>query len=558
MNFTSLNKKIIKWLYCLVWLFIGACANIVTPSGGPSDITPPKVLNTIPSNNSKEFRQSNFKIEFDEFIAIKDASTQVVVSPFMKESPDLKVRGKSLVVDFKDTLKPNTTYSISFGKSITDVNAGNILTNYRYTFSTGNSFDSLTLKGIVKNAFTLKPESGVIVMLYDKNYDSIPYKETPFYISKTDDAGTFSFSSMKQGKFKLFAVKDANGDFLYSDPEENIAFSDSLVTPQPADTAKADSVRKNRSYSLYLFGELASKQRVLKTSSSRYGRVVLIFRKPVETLSIKPLKGNLPEIWCTKEINKTKDTITLWLKNPEMDSLTLQISDKNEILDTAELRLAKKSTLNARGKGEEQKNLFLQASAYNNGTFDYYKSFLVQSSIPVATANFGKIILIENKDTVKPVVSFSDSLNKRILIDYKWKEDAPYMLLVPARTVKDIFGTFNDTLKVKFRTTSLKDYGNVKLTLKSADLKCSLIAQLITETGAVIQEKFTAANDVLNFSFIPPGNYKIKVICDENQNKKWDTGDYIKKVQPEKVFIDPASIVVKANWDTDIEWEVAR
>jgi hypothetical protein len=395
-------------------------------------------------------------------------------------------------------------------------------------------------------------------MLYDKNYDSIPYKETPFYISKTDETGTFKFSSTKGGKFKLFAIKDANGDFLFSDPEEKIAFSDSLITPQPTDTAKADSLGKNKVYNLYLFGEHPAKQRLLKASSGKYGRVVLIFRKPVEDLILKPLNANLPDSWCIKDVNKTKDTIILWLKDPDKDSLVLQISDKNEILDTAELSLTKKSSKQTRGKGDELTNVGLQASVLNNGTFDYYKPFLIQSSVPIASSKFHKIILIENKDTIKAAFSFNDSIKKYVLVDYKWKEDAAYSLLVPAGTFTDLFGTSNDTLKIKFKTTSLSDYGNIKLTLKSTDLNCSLIVQLITENDAVVQEKYSTVNDVLNFTHVVPGNYRIKVICDENQNKKWDTGDYMKKLQPEKVFVDPAAVVAKANWDTDLEWEVAR
>jgi len=433
-----------------------------------------------------------------------------------------------------------------------------VLADYRFTFSTGSTIDTLTLKGIVKNAFTQKAEPGVMVMLYDKSYDSIPYKETPFYISKTDEAGAFKFSSIKNGKFKIFAIKDANGDFLFSDPEEKIAFSDTLITPQPTDTAKADSLRKNKIYNLYLFGELPAKQRLLTASSGKYGRVVLVFRKPVEDLVLKPLNGNLQEPWCIRDINKSKDTITLWLKDPDKDSLVLQISDKHEILDTAEMSLVKKSAKQTRGKGEDLKNVAIQASAFNNGTFDYYKSFLINSAVPLSAYKFYKIVLTENKDTVKATFRFNDSINKQILVDYKWKEDAAYTLLVPAGTFTDIFGTSNDTLNIKFKTTSLSDYGNLKLTLKSTEINCSLIVQLVTESDAVIQEKFSAANDVLNFTHIAPGNYRIKVICDENQNKKWDTGDYMKKLQPEKVFVDPAAIVIKGNWDTDLEWEVAR
>ncbi|MFA4853106.1 MAG: Ig-like domain-containing protein, partial [Bacteroidales bacterium] len=155
-----------KYLLYLTVLFLGACANIVTPSGGAKDILPPVPLKAFPPSWSIDFKENSIKIDFNEYIKITDAASQVVVSPFMKIAPELKLRGKSVVVDFTDTLKPNTTYTVSFGNAISDITENNTLSNYRYVFSTGNIIDSLMLKGSVKNAFTLKPESGLLVMLY--------------------------------------------------------------------------------------------------------------------------------------------------------------------------------------------------------------------------------------------------------------------------------------------------------------------------------------------------------------------------------------------------------
>jgi len=580
-----MNKNIFKYSVLVIVLFLGACASVVSPTGGPKDVTPPVVLKTIPANFSKEFKGKSVKIDFDEYVKITDANSQLLVSPFMKEIPDLKIKGRSIIMEFRDTLKPNTTYTVSFGKAIADNNEGNILLNYRYVFSTGTEIDTLVKKGIVKNAFTLKPESGICVMLYNRIYDSVPYKEVPCYISKTDESGAFTFTNVKNGKYKLFALKDGNNNFMFDQSDEKIAFSDSLVTPEPddivkvdsskknkadttkinslkknkADSTKSDSLKKNKLVHLFLFQEVPVLQKVLKTSATRYGKVVLVFRKPVESLDFFPLTKNLPSPWNLQETNDTKDTITLWLKNPDMDSLNIIISDNNKILDTARIALIKKNAKQLKNKNEEFKTIALRAAVRDNGNFDFFSSFAIKSSSPISEFDFKKIILTENKDTIKAKYSFGDSIKRRILIDYKWKEKTGYNLFIPPGTFKDIYNLTNDTLKMKFTTTSSSDYGNIKIAIKTTDIIPGYIVQLVTEsTDAVVRAKFSKLNESIKFDNVPPGNYKIKIIYDKNNNKKWDTGNYLQKIQPEKIIYYPSTILVKQNWDLDLDWEITK
>ena len=557
-----------KYLLYLLFLFLGACANIVTPSGGAKDILPPVPLKAFPPSWSIDFKENSIKIDFNEYIKITDAASQVVVSPFMKIAPELKLRGKSVVVDLMDTLKPNTTYTVSFGNAISDITENNTLSNYRYVFSTGNIIDSLMLKGSVKNAFTLKPESGLLVMLYDHTEDSVPCKETPLYISKTNESGTFSLTNVRSGKYKIFALRDMNSNYLFDQPNEKIAFIDSLVFPEAIDTAKVDTAKKDsigknksrlRGIDLYLFEEIPSTQRLLKMYAAQYGKLIFTFRKPVQNISFKPLSENITDPWNLQEINTTKDTVSLWMKNPDMDSLTLQISDNNVILDTAEIQLIKKDAAKNRGKGDAvNKNIQLQINASGRSKFDFYKSLFIESSTPLALAEFNKIILKENKDTVKTTFLFTDSIKRIVRMDYKWKEGTAYSLFIPPGTFKDILGLSNDTTKIDFQTSALKDYGNIKMKLKSDTLNCKLIVQLVTENDVMVQEKYSATNEIVKFDYVLPDNYKIKLICDVNGNKKWDTGDYFKKILPEKIYYYPSSIQIRTNWDMDMDWEIAE
>lgn len=551
-------KYFIKKYYLLLFsLVTGACANIVTPSGGAKDITPPRVTGTSPAAFSKEFKEKSFRLDFDEFVKVTDASSQIMVSPFMKEAPEIKLKGKAIIVELKDTLKAETTYSVGFGKSIADVNEGNVLLNYSYVFSTGSAIDSLTLKGAVKNSFTLKPEAGIIVALYDQNYDSVPYKETPFYVAKTNETGEFNFSGLRAGAYKIFGLKDDNRNFIFDQPTENIAFLDSLVVPMPKDTAKADSLKKEIPYKLYLFEELPAAQRLLKSFAAGYGKVVFIFRKPVSDLSTEPLNNNIAGSWNLREINKTRDTVILWLKNPDMDSLLLLVKDNNVILDTARISTVKKGLKRSKERMTELKNTIIKTNVSNNGSFDFYKSVTLETSAPVTEYDFGKIIFVENNDTIKAAFVFTDSVKRKISLENKLKEETKYILYIPPGTFKDMTGLANDTVKINFKTTAAKDYCKIKLKIKSAE-ECSYIVRLVNDNDAVIQEKFTTpGNTVIDFENVSPGNYNIKAVCDKNNNKKWDTGNYMKKIQPEKVFYySPSSFAVKVNWDSDLDWKI--
>ena len=311
---------------------------------------------------------------------------------------------------------------------------------------------------------------------------------------------------------------------------------------------------------LNLFEEAPLVQKLLKSKAEKYGKLIFVFRKPVENLIIEPLTKYIPESWNLTEINKTKDTITLWLKNPDMDSLKLKISDNNEILDTIEIALAKKSvaknTGKGKGRGENSKKILFKLNVSSGSTFGFYKPLLIDCQSPISECFFDKILLTENKDTVKPVFYFVDSIKRVVRSDFKWKEAADYSLLIPDSAFKNIFDATNDTLKIDFTTNSLKDYGNIKLNIISKVYDCNFIVQLITESDALIEQKIINPNEKVQFNYIIPGKYKLKVICDQNKNNIWDTGNYLKKIEPEKVFYNTSVISVKSNWDSDLDWVI--
>ena len=131
------------------------------PTGGPKDSIPPRLVSASPTLNSTNVKGNKITLTFNEYIDLKEAQTNVLISPLPKKQPSIDFKLKTVTVKLKDTLLPNTTYSINFGNAIVDNNEGNPLKDFTYVFSTGNQIDSFTLSGKVILAETGKYDSTI-------------------------------------------------------------------------------------------------------------------------------------------------------------------------------------------------------------------------------------------------------------------------------------------------------------------------------------------------------------------------------------------------------------
>jgi len=447
--------------------------------------------------------------------------------------------------------------------------------NFQYVLSTGAYVDSLSISGNVRNAFTLEKEKNILVMLYNEKYDSVPYKEKPYYVSKTDENGKFHLDNLAQGNYKIFALEDANNNYIYDLPNERIAFIDSLLPAEiihktVVDTNVTDSlisdstIIKNINYEMFLFEEADTIQRILKSKAVEIGRLKFIFKESVKNLKIKPLNHKFENEWKLDEFNLTKDTLNCWLTNVEVDSLILEISDDGEILDTVELALKTKGNMKKKDLKLLPTSLTLSPNVRNNRSFDFYKSLQITFSEPIASFDFLKIVLAEKVDTIydtlKPVMFFKDSVIKRNLeIDYDFEMDRKYSLFIPPSAFKGISELENDTLKLSFSTTELENYGIILLKMQLPETPDSnYIVQLLDSKENVLKEKFIKSNGLIKFEFLNPGKYKLKAFSDVNNNLKWDTGDYMKGIRAEKVFYFPKDITIRANWDLELDWDLLK
>ena len=545
-------------LLFLTW----SCANIVAPTGGPKDITPPKLVKSEPVNYSINFDEKQIRLYFDEFVQVKDANKYMLISPPVEVQPELKIKGKSVILNFEEKFLPNTTYSIYFGQSIVDLTEGNPTNNLRFVFSTGNHIDSLQYRGTAMNALSLQPVKEATVMLYDKDEDSVVFKQKPLYITRSDEYGQFQFYNLADKYYKIFGLLEKNGNYLYDQNTEEIAFNDTLVhpvRPQLPDTGKVDSVKVRTEIKslpkLLFFLEKDTIQRVAKKFMAKPRQLILIFRQPVQKLEFNPVNHHYAELipFLKTEFNNTRDTINVWItKREPMDSLSIAIKADGKSYDTLNLDI-KKFEKAFRAKRSTEKADKISYSTNSSAGFDLNHEFRVNFAYPILKWDSSNILFVEDKDTMKIKARFIDPIQRNLSISKPWKENTTYQILFPKDIFEDINGNKNDSLIITFKTKSLRDYGNLKLSIKGANNEHYLI-QLLDAGDRVTREETILGLGVCNFAYLNPGKYKVRAVVDRNKNGRWDTGRYIKKTQPEKVLYFPKELEVRSNWDLEEDW----
>ena len=205
------------------------CANIIPPGGGPRDSIPPVLVNVTPKDSTTNFPGGRIVLTFNEYVEVNNLQENLVVSPLPKILPIIDAHLRTITIRIKDTLEPNTTYSLNFGKAIRDINEGNELKNFKYIFSTGNTFDSLEFAGKVIVAETGKADSTLIVVLHRNLDDSAVIKERPRYFAKVDAGGNFRFSNLPPETYAVYALEDAGGQKKYLSKNQTFGFIDQDV-----------------------------------------------------------------------------------------------------------------------------------------------------------------------------------------------------------------------------------------------------------------------------------------------------------------------------------------
>lgn len=509
------------------------CARKGTPTGGPKDETPPVLLKAEPENMTINFKAQKIRLYFDELVKLNDVQEQLIVSPPLKYQPVLTPQGganKFIEITIKDTLLENTTYTLNFGQSIVDNNEGNPNSFLTYVFSTGSYIDSLELSGAIKDAFNRKADDFVSVMLYqiDSAYtDSTIYQKPPNYITNTlDSTVIFKLRNLKEGTYAIFGIKDAAKDNIFNQKADKIGFiSDTINLP-------TDSI-----YLLNLFKEEPD-YGVIVPSMVAQNRISFGYFGNGEEIEITPLTQLPDSVNSIIRKERDKDTLNYWFTPFEMDSLIFTVTNE---------RLQVKDTFVIKNRKVGVDSLLLNLN--QKGTLKFETPLRILSSTPLIKADSTKINFI-NKDSLNiPYTVVLDSLENTLDVIFEPQADEKYIMQLLPGAVLDFFENTNDTLSYAFGTKGLSDYGNLQLNLEGDAIEYPIIVQLLNEKEEVQREIIAEEPRVFEFTNIDPGNYLVRVIFDENQNEKWDTGSYLKHLQPEKISYYPGVIEMRANWE---------
>jgi hypothetical protein len=564
--------------------FLFSCASQAPLGGGPKDETPPKLLSCNPENRSVNFTGKQIELFFDEFIALKSVQQKLVISPPTNTKPDVISKTRSVIIKFDEELLPNTTYTLNFSDAIADLNEANSIPDFHYSFSTGTSLDSFKISGIVKDAFSLKPEAGIFVMLYTGTDDSLPIKNSPYYLSKTNSTGNFTIENLKAGRYKIFALNDINSNLLFDMPTEKIAFLDSLIVPEIIRKTETDTLKKGTVFNadtllidsivtfpvtlfkpdnivLRAFEEDRQKQFVKSSNRNYKNKCFAQFnRKGLGPVSVAGI--NVKHFLV--EQTKNNDSLTLWLSDSiegSLDTVKFQITYAKKDSTDKIYTVTEPLIFPFQEKNKKNPDILKFNTTVNiqqDQQFVSSNNIRFQFSTPVTKFPIDSISLKEGKDSIfhkiKPEI-VPDKLSPCVYyIKYPWKDEMKYRYRIGKGSIKDVFGNSCDSLNRSFKIYPADYYGTVTFILEGPD--STLTFELIDANGNNVKEWSEKTPYSKRIERLLPGKYRLRAYFDENKNGRWDNGFYINHIQPEKMFLNPDEINLRSNWEIEVKWKV--
>ena len=593
-------------------LLLAACASIGNPDGGRYDETPPKVLVSYPADKATNSDKKKISIAFDEYIKLENASEKVIVSPPQIETPNIRADGKRVRIDLYDSLQANTTYTIDFSDAIEDNNEGNPMGNYTYSFSTGDEIDTMEVAGTVLNAENLEPIKGIMVGLYpaDTSFNDTILRSTPFKrVSRTNGSGKFSIKGVKPGKYHVFALKDADGNFLFNQKSEIIAFDTTTYTTSQGPDLRMDTVWRDSTHwdsiraipfthyypddiVLRAFQEEGQDQHMLKNERLVPESFTLYFTAPAD--SLPKIKGlNFNDSCLVAEPTLHNDTITYWVTDTmftyHQDTLAMTITyletDTLGMLSphTDTLEMAPKTTYEKLKKEKDKKiedwekerekklkkakeplpyeenpflKTFLEITGKPAGSLDPNQNVVFTSNEPIASLDTTMMHFYLKKDSTlipQPFLFLPVEGSLRSYTLYaEWETKQQYVFQVDSAAFLSILGNGSKAIKQEFRVRDEDEFGSIFVHITSKD--SNVVVQIMSKGDKPMRTLRADEKGRADFYYMKPGDYYIRCFIDNNQNDKWDTGNYQEGKQPEEVFYFPKPLTVKAKWDLAQDW----
>ena len=599
-----------RLLYIVLGLcVVASCARMGSPDGGWYDDDPPRVLYATPAEQATNVTSKKIAIYFDEYIKLADPTQNVIVSPPQLETPEIKAAGKKIVVELKDSLIPNTTYTIDFSDAISDNNEDNPMGNYTYTFSTGEQIDTFEVAGYVLNAENLEPVKGISVGLYDDLSDSIFRTKPLMRISRTDGKGHFVIKGVAPGEYRIFALQDFDNDYRFTQKSEMIAFNDEKYTPSAGPDIRQDTIWRDTLHIdnivrvpythfypddvvLLAFQETNTDRYLLKQPErNEANRITVFFSYGNEQLPVIRGLDFKSDSAFVLEASAKKDSLTYWLRDTALikrDTLTLSMeylkTDSLGMLinqvDTFEVYAKTSYAKRIKEENKEKEKWFKEQEKKKKQEEPYDSIYPVkpldpQILVPKTMTPNSRIAIetptpLERLDTTAiHLYSKIDSLWYRapfefyqregMLRNYElvadWRPDTEYSLEFDSLAFVDIYGLTSLPMKKGIMVQSPDDFSTLEVQVSGVS-DTTMVVQLLDKGGNCLQQQRTGADMSVIFYYVSPGSYYLSAFNDRNCNGVWDTGLYDEHRQAEEVYFYPDDVECKEKWDITKTWNV--
>lgn len=602
-------------LFCLLALLLtAACASIGNPDGGRFDETPPRVVGSSPADGAVNVSKRKVQILFDEYIKLEKASEKVVISPPQIEPANVRADGKRVKVDFYDSLRANTTYTIDFSDAIEDNNEGNPMGQYTFSFSTGDVIDTMQVSGRVLNAADLEPIKGIMVGLYpaDSTWNDTLFRTRPFLrVSRTNGEGRFTIKGVKDGAYRVRALDDKDGDFVFSQKNERVAFDTTVYVTGSFPDVRMDTVWRDSLWYdsirvvpythytpddvlLLAFLEDGQERHLLKTAYPEPTSFTFYFTAPSD--STPRIKGlNFDERCLVADASLKNDTVTFWVTDTALihrqDTLSMilsymetdtlgQLVVTNDTLDLspkttyAKIAAERSKQIEAWEKDRERRQkkakkplpyeenpyerIWLEAGFKPSGSLAPNQNVRYLAKEPILEVDTTKIHFYVKKDTdwlPAPFLFMPEERSAKSYMLYaEWEPGQKYRFVMDTAAVVSVLEHESKSVRQEFHVRAVEEYGSIFIHVISPDT--GVVVQLLSKNDKVEAQQRTDKDGNADFFFMKPGEYYMRCYVDANGNGQWDTGDYASGLQPERVYYFGKPLPLKAQWDLRQDWDI--
>lgn len=536
------------WFYILLMAFgITSCARVGSPVGGTKDTLAPQFTGANIDSSRVNVSQNlkELRLNFDEYITLKEISKNLTISPPIKKIKKIlpsTLGNKYVLVQWEDTLKANTTYNFNFGNAIADLNEGNVLPYFNYAFSTGDKLDNLYISGEVTDALlpALTPEEQsqskktYVVGLYQDNNGNPDYRQKPYYATKADSDGYFELNYLSPGSYRILSFEDENQNSVYDQGKEAVSFSKDKIELSQNISGMKLRVAPSRKKVKFLEGK------------EQPGGVLLLFEGKPEHVEIMSINEKLTDYQVTHRLKS--DSVSVWF-----DAMKQNIGQaQNENLKFDYKADTLKGTASVFYRMNPKNELTI--SNASSSQLAPNRDFIITANYPLTKIDTEKWTLKKDSITENFSAKISELNPMQILVSAKFEPGKKYQLTVPSKTVASYYSQLAKPYQFNFEIDREENFGSLTLTLENAPPQKHWI-QLLNEKGDIAYSQTGTGNKV-KLTELKPGRYRLRILVDNNGNGYWDEADFSAQTYAEDVYFFSKVIEIRPLWENVETWNL--